>query len=179
MMIHMFRSKARQGILLFTLITCSLLSACTDEIKEKEYLPSEHYHLTEKVFSELTFQQEVYVPIYSDIYIYSGDKTFPLTATLSVRNTSRTDTVFVESVDYYDSIGNLTKEYLSDPIFIKPLETVEFVVRSRENQGGVGANFMVKWGAGSDRMNPVIQAVMIGDSNQQGISFVTEGVVVE
>lgn len=174
---HIF--LARRVLMMAVLATVILLNACNDEIKEKEYLPSEHYHLTEKVFSELAFQQEVYVPIYSDIYIYSGDKTFPLTATLSVRNTSRSDSMYVESVDYYDSVGNLTKEYLSDPIFIKPLETVEFVVRSRENQGGVGANFMVKWGAGSDRLNPVIQAVMIGDSNQQGISFVTEGVVVE
>lgn len=165
---------------LLILIVSFLLAACgQEEINSREYMPSIKYHSSDVNFSSLPIQRKVYIPIYSDIYIYSGERTFPLTATLSVRNTSFTDTMFVGKVDYYDSEGALTKEYLDSPIYIGPMETVEFVVTSEENHGGVGANFIVDWGTRSVTKNPVIQAVMIGDSNQQGISFVTEGIIVE
>ncbi|MEQ8524227.1 DUF3124 domain-containing protein [Gracilimonas sp.] len=152
---------------------------CEKEIPESEYLPSENYNYTEVNFSNLEKRQKVYIPIYSDIYVFSGSKRFPLTATLSIRNTSLTDTMYVGAVDYYDSVGNMTKEYLDEPIYLSPLASVEFVVRSDENVGGAGANFIVDWGATSRTKNPVIQAVMIGESNQQGISFVTNGIVIE
>jgi hypothetical protein len=156
-----------------------LLTGCEKEISEAEYMPNEYYHYTDVNHEKLVKKQKVYVPIYSDIYIFSGTQTFPLTATLSIRNTSFSDTMFVNAVDYYDSDGNLAKQYLKKPIYITPLATVEFVVRSNDNLGGVGANFIVDWGAKKVTKNPVIQAVMIGDSNQQGISFVTEGIVIE
>ena len=167
------------SISLWVVIAALLLFGCEKEVSESEYLPSENHNYTAVDFTDLEKRQKVYVPIYSDIYVFSGSKRFPLTATLSIRNTSITDTMYVGAVDYYDSEGNMTKEYLDNPIYLSPLVSVEFVVRSNENIGGAGANFIVDWGAKNRTKNPVIQAVMIGESNQQGISFVTNGTVVE
>ncbi|MDW3651876.1 MAG: DUF3124 domain-containing protein [Bacteroidia bacterium] len=55
---------------------------------------------------ELKFKDTVYVPIYSDIYSETKDVRFKLTATLSLRNTSLSDSIYIEDIDYYDSAGN-------------------------------------------------------------------------
>jgi hypothetical protein len=46
-------------------------------------------------------------------------------------------------------------------------------------QGGAGASFVIDWGSNSPKAKPLIQAVMIGTLSQQGISFITQGVVIE
>jgi hypothetical protein len=142
-------------------------------------MPSRNYKFVDIQFDSLQMIQNVYVPVYSDIYHGSGLKRFLLTVTISIRNTSLYDTMYVRKADYYDSQGNLNRNYLSQTILIKPLESVEFVVEDKEMHGGAGANFIVEWGTEHPEIKPVIQAVMIGTSEQQGISFVTEGVVVE
>lgn len=155
------------------------LWACTPQPKQEVHLPSKNYHYIDINVDTLYHSQKVYVPVYSDIYHSSDARRFLLTATLSVRNTSLRDTMYVSEVDYYDSQGNLTRNYLKQTIFLHPLESVEFVVEYKEDKGGAGANFIVHWGTDSPVLKPVIQAVMIGTASQQGISFVTEGVVIE
>jgi len=122
----------------------------------------------------------VYVPIYSEIYVINAKTKCLLTSTLSVRNTSRQDTLYVLHVDYFDSKGQIRKSYLEKPIQLYPLESIEFVVEYTEKEGGAGANFIVTWGASSSNLHPIIQAIMIGSTAaQQGISFVTDGVDID
>ncbi len=167
-----------QWALLFALT--SLLSNCEEPPpSERMHLPSKNYHTAPVEVDSLAKHQKVYVPIYSDIYHMSGERRFLLTATLSIRNASLQDTMYVRSVDYHDSSGTLSRQYLNKTIALHPLESVEFVVENEEDQGGAGANFIVHWGTNSSALKAVIQGVMIGTASQQGISFVTEGVVVE
>lgn len=166
----------------FLPVFCLLLLACCgckQKATEKIHLPSNTYNFTDVDFLACNRIEKVYVPIYSDIYHVSGERRFLLTATLSIRNTSLHEIMFVNGVDYYDSAGNLIKKYLSKTIFLKPLESVEFVVESSEEKGGAGANFIVEWGTNALALQPVIQAVMIGTGSQQGISFATESVTIE
>lgn len=122
----------------------------------------------------------MYVPIYSEIYVINAKTKCLLTSTLSVRNTSRQDTLYVLHVDYFDSKGQIRKSYLEKPIQLYPLESIEFVVEYTEKEGGAGANFIVTWGASSSNLHPIIQAIMIGSTAaQQGISFVTDGVDID
>jgi len=163
-------------------IFCLVLLAfcgCEQKATEKAHMPSNTYNFADIDFSACNRIEKVYVPIYSDIYHVSGERRFLLTATLSIRNTSLHETMFVDSVDYHDSAGSLIKKYLSKTIFLKPLESVEFVVENSEDKGGAGANFIVEWGTNAPALQPVIQAVMIGTVSQQGISFVTESVTIE
>ncbi len=120
---------------------------------------------------------KLYVPIYSDIYQRTRlDKTL-LTATLSIRNTSEKDSIFLKRVDYFDTRGNLVREYLKTTIFLHPLETIEYVVEERDTLGGSGANFIVEYEA-KKNANPLVQSVMIGGLANRSFAFTTEGVIV-
>lgn len=139
---------------------------------DKSHLPSEFYHYTDQT-PVLKYKESVYIPIYSSIYVLSGERKQSLTATLSVRNTSEKDTLYVKNVDYYDSQGKLVKKYTNKPIYVTPLQTIEFIVDHEQDKGGTGANFIVNWGARATKMKPIIQAVMVG---HHGVTFLTDGV---
>lgn len=123
----------------------------------------------------LTRTKVVYVPVYSHIY-YDGGRPYLLEATLSVRNTDTRNTIYVQSVDYFDTDGDLSKRFLPELIGLKPLQTIEFLVERHDSAGGSGANFIVTWGAIEANADPpFIEAVMVGRSGTNAISFVSPG----
>lgn len=169
------------SLLYLLLFLSSLLSGCRDPDparQQRKWLPSRNYHYVAVDFAGLARQERYYVPVYSDIYHQSGEQLFALTATLSIRNTSMRDSLYVGRVDYYDSQGQRQRQYLGQTIVLGPLSSVEFVVENREAEGGAGANFIVDWGTTGSRLQPIIQAVMIGTTSQQGISFAVDGVAI-
>ena len=119
---------------------------------------------------------ETYLSIYSSIYSQTEHTTHNLTATVSIRNTSRKDTIYVESAEYYNTAGSLIRTYIKNPIYIVPLETIEIVIDERDVEGGSGANFIFDWQADLNSTEPIFDAVMISTSGQQGLSFTTRGV---
>lgn len=121
--------------------------------------------------------QEIYVPAYSHIYGGDRERPFLLAVTLSVRNTSLTETVMVTSIGYYDSEGGLLEKILKKPVAIKPFSSYRHVVKESDKAGGSGAKFLVRWKAGDSVPQPIVEAVMIGTSGQQGISFTSRGQV--
>lgn len=118
----------------------------------------------------------VYVPVYSDIYSQGKHLRFLLTSTLSIRNTSYTDTIAIHSIEYYDTRGDKVRDFLEHPIFVRPMATLEYVIEEDDRSGGSGANFMVIWSAKHAEVETVIQAIMISVSGQQGVAFKTDGV---
>lgn len=125
----------------------------------------------------LAKSQSLYVPVYSHVYIHDGAP-FRLTATLSIRNTDAVNPLVVQSVRYYDSAGRLVRQYAEKPMRVAPHATAEFLVEERDTLGGSGANFVMEWASENPLTQPVVEAVMIGASGQQGISFVCPAVVV-
>ena len=123
-------------------------------------------------------KQKVYVPVYSDIYNGSKLEKVLLTATLSIRNTSESDTLFLSRVAYFDTGGSLVRQYIDAPIFIKPLESIDYVIEQKDDLGGNGANFMIDWYA-TKPIKPIFQCVMIGGLASRTFSFTTDGVAVE
>lgn len=123
--------------------------------------------------------QLIYVPVYSHIYQQDRKKTFSLTTTLSIRNADPQRSFRLLKVSYYDSRGKLVQQYLDSEQEIKPLASTSFVVEERDLRGGVGANFMVDWRSGKPVVPPVVEAVNISTSQQQGISFLSIGRVVQ
>jgi len=123
--------------------------------------------------------QKIYIPVYSHIYQLNKRTTFNLTATLSFRNADINRTLRIKSVLYYDSDGNVIKNYLEEPITLQPLASTSFVVEEADLRGGVGANFIVSWESEEPVYPPIVEAVMISTSQQQGISFVSTGRVIE
>ena len=123
--------------------------------------------------------QTIYVPIYSEIYFFNRTRTLQLAATLSVRNTDSQNPITITSVRYYDSDGNLVKNHLESPLRLAPLASTEFIVDQNDQTGGSGANFIVEWVAETEVFEPILEAVMVSTTSQQGISFLSKGRVIE
>ena len=122
--------------------------------------------------------QVLYVPCYSHIYLAAG-QSYDLAITLSIRNTSRTKTLVVSSVSYYDSSGALVKEYADHEIAVGPLATTEYFVKERDQSGGSGACFLVRWVSEMPMGDPIVEAAMVGSSGSLGVSFLTTARVIE
>lgn len=123
----------------------------------------------------LSFGETVYVPVYSHIYHGNQGNKFDLTATLSIRNTDLNKDITLHSIDYYDSEGNLLRQYLEAPIVLKKLSTIRYVIMANDKGGGSGAKFIVRWKSKAVANAPIIEAIMISTRSQQGISFVSRG----
>ena len=120
----------------------------------------------------LSVHQAVYVPVYSHIY-YDGGRPYLLEAMLSIRNVDPHQPVYVSAVEYYDTDGKLSKKQVDRLIKLRPLQTIEFLVERHDVTGGSGANFIVEWHAATrDTHAPLIEAVMVGRSGTNAISFV-------
>ena len=119
--------------------------------------------------------QTIYVPVYS--HIYFGDREMPyyLAVTVSVRNIDQTNPVTLTEVNYYDTNGKLLKQYLDKPVPLGPNASTRFVIKESEDKGGSGANFIVTWRAEKQVNAPIVESIMIGTRNQQGISFTSRG----
>jgi len=166
------------ALIFITLLIVINVATQVEDIDEKlKYIPPQA-KAAEIPPESVVAGQMVYVPVYSHIYL-KGGKPFLLETTLSARNSDPNASITIASVRYYDTNGNLIKDYLDQPLLLKPLATAEFLVSQKEFEGGSGANFIVKWI--SDKMvnKPIIEAVMIGSEGQTSISFVRSGVAIK
>jgi hypothetical protein len=120
------------------------------------------------------YSDTLYVPIYSDIYLNAANSKSLLAATLSIRNTSLYDSLFVSTIDYYDTAGELVRKYLEKPILLTPMQSVDYVIERDDAAGGSGANFILTLSSNSKNINPVVQAVMIGSDGNKSFAFVTD-----
>jgi hypothetical protein len=127
----------------------------------------------------LSAGQTVYVPIYSHIYSGLKGRPFNLAATLSIRNTDPKHAITLISVKFYDSDGELVKEYLDNPSELKAMASTRYILTEADTAGGSGANFLVKWTSKTKVNPPLIEGVMIGTRSGQGISFVSRGQVIK
>ncbi len=123
--------------------------------------------------------QVLYVPVYSHIFHRSDDRTFDLTTTLSIRNTSSTASLTIDAVDYFDSEGTILKSYVERPRRIGPLASTFVVIEERDRTGGVGANFIVTWRTAGQATPPLVEAVMISTHGGQGVSFTSPSRVLQ
>ena len=125
--------------------------------------------------------QAIYVPLYSHIYADERykDKPFALTATLFIRNTDPKTAFILDIVDYYDSHGKKLRSYIDKPVLVGPLASIRFIVPESDKKGGSGAKFLVHWRTEKPVSEPIVESVMIGTQMQQGISFISQGRVID
>jgi len=128
--------------------------------------------------AEMSKGQTLYVPCYSHIYHGVKTRPFDLTITLAVRNSDPRRTMRLVSVDYFGSDGKLLKRFLGSETSMGPLSTREFTVEQNDTTGGAGASFVVRWRSDVAMNEPVVESVMIGTANSQGISFTSRAITV-
>ncbi len=127
--------------------------------------------------ADLSVKGTVYVPAYSRVYgAASGEhKLIELSTTLRIDNASATKPLVVERIEYYDTAGKLVQSYLSSPVAVRPLGSIEIVIPAEDDRGGVAANFIVGWAGVGPIAEPLIEAVMIGSQDNTSYSFVSPG----
>jgi hypothetical protein len=123
--------------------------------------------------------ETIYVPIYSSIFHLNAFRTYDLTATLNIHNIDLENSIEVTKINYHNTNGDLIKAYVEGRLILKPLQTVHIVIHEDDKSGGTGANFIVEWMSESNVSSPIVEAVMISLSGQQGISFTTTGKVIK
>ncbi|HTP12352.1 MAG TPA: DUF3124 domain-containing protein [Bacteroidota bacterium] len=127
----------------------------------------------------LTKGQTVYVSVYSNIFTAPRGIPFSLEATLIIRNTDMTNSLKVTTADFYDTEGKIIKQFAGTAITLKPLETKHIYLPKEGVEGGLGANFIVRWTAERAINAPIVECLMIGARSAQGISFVSPGKVIQ
>ena len=125
---------------------------------------------------ELSRGQTVYVPVYSNVI--AGPRQVPvhLSNTLIIRNTDLHNRILVTAANYYDTKGDLIKKYYSQAVSLAPLETRYLYLSERDQEGGVGANFIIRWQSANAVNPPIIECVMVGN---EGRAFVSPSQVIE
>ncbi|MCP4902074.1 MAG: DUF3124 domain-containing protein, partial [bacterium] len=132
------------------------------------------FEATGASIDDMSITQSVYVPIYSHLY-YDAGRPFLIESTLSIRNTDRTRPLYISSVRYYDTGGDLVTTHIDRLIRLKPLGTLDILVQRRDTKGGSGANFIVEWAATEEIEEPMIEAMMVGTAGNHGFSFSRSG----
>ena len=122
--------------------------------------------------AQITTHQTLYVPVYSHVYFGHDKRHFNLACTLSIRNIDTLRPITLTAVDYYNTTGEFVRPFVDEPRTLAPLETVDFYIQERDISGGSGANFIVRWSSPTEVNAPIVEAVMIGVAEGQGISFV-------
>ncbi len=127
----------------------------------------------------MAMEEQIYVPIYSHIYVENEQRTVELAATFSFRNVDPDHSLIIKSVRYYSTDGTLLKEYLKTPVLLKPLATADFVITREDSSGGSGANFIIDWGAKTNVLEPLAESVMVATGSPQSMAFTSRGIVIK
>ncbi len=176
--------KLKQHLWVFWAIFAIALFSCsaqtTSQRQQSEIKPEASLRAVTLDKTKVVMGQTVYVPVYSQIYHHnSQNHAMNLSATLSIRNTDLANSIIITSVRYYDTDGKLIRQDIKSPVELKPLASTDFFIAADDTSGGSGANFIVEWVALKTVYEPVIEAVMISTSSNQGISFISPAKVLK
>ncbi|AFZ16247.1 DUF3124 domain-containing protein [Allocoleopsis franciscana] len=176
--------KLKQSLLVGWAICAIALASCSAQTTSPRQQPDTKRETSLRAVTldqtKVVMGQTVYVPVYSQIYHHnSQNQAMNLSATLSIRNTDLTNSIIITSVRYYDTDGKLIRQDIKSPVELKPLASTDFFIAANDTSGGAGANFIVEWVALKTVYEPVIEAVMISTSSNQGISFISPAKVLK
>jgi len=154
-----------------------LLSGCVSQLADQAPPEDQKPSPVSIEDLEIVTGQTIFVPAYSEVF-YNHKNTLDITITLTIHNTDLEHPIIIKSVRYYDTNGNLVHKYIDQPIELAPIATHSIVIAGDDKHGGVGANFIVEWVAETGVYEPVVEAIMVSTSGQQGISFMSPGRVI-
>lgn len=168
---------ASRYAVLFVILFAGLLAGCKDT-SETQPLTTRQHQPVRAADLRIVTGQTVYVPAYSEVIYGRPDLNMELAVTLAVHNTDLDTPIIIQSVRYYDTDGNLIRDYVTEPVEVSPLATTGFLVQDTDRSGGWGANFIVEWGAEEPVYEPIVEAIMVSTRGTQGISMISLGRVI-
>jgi hypothetical protein len=163
-------------MIIYCSLMCTLL-ACSSEVNIQNRKPINDFESRATTLPpDSLIHGHSYLSVYSQIYSNTEHRTHNLTATISIRNVSELDSIYMIKAMYFDTRGHLLHDYFDNPICVRPLETVAIVIAEKDNEGGTGANFLFDWAIRPGTAEPLFEGIMISTSGQQGLSFTTNGI---
>lgn len=158
------------------LVSCSNLERKT-EIQQIGSFDQNQLIIKENNASKKVKGQVLYLPVYSNVPYTNKETKFDLSAFVAIHNTDFSQSIKITKVLYFHNDGHLVANYLKKDTLLKPLATTNFYVPVSD-QSGTGANFIVEWVSDSLVNEPLIESVVTGFNNGQGISFLSTGKVI-
>ncbi len=157
-----------------------LLTSCDEPSKETNFeVPKWSSKAVSLPTNDSLSSGKTYLPVYSQVFSISEQRTLNLTVMASLRNVSENHKVYITRADYYSTSGELIRKYLDNPVALGPLETTEIVISENDFTGGTGANFIFEWQIPAEGNEPFFEGVMNSTLGQQGLSFTTEGITIK
>jgi hypothetical protein len=157
-----------------SILLITLLFGCNESKEISSINPENWSKRTANISAKDSLEYgKSYLSIYSQIYSLTEHKTHNLTAMVSMRNTSDSDTIYILKAEYYDTHGKSVRIYFDHPIFLSPLETTEIIINETDISGGTGSNFIFEWKIPKNCPEPLFEGVMNSTMSQQGLSFTT------
>lgn len=152
-----------------------ILSSC-EEQKELSSINPENWSKRAIDISALDSLEygKSYLSVYSQIYNRTEHVKSNLTTTVSMRNKSETDTIYLLRAEYFDTEGTSLRNYFNQTIYLAPLETTEIIIEELDISGGTGSNFIIEWKTPPNCPEPLFEGIMTSTMGQQGISFTTK-----
>ena len=132
---------------------------------------------TRKDVLTVAYGETIYVPAVSRIFTDEKRRQL-LASTLIVHNVDPSNSIELISVRYYDQAGILVRNLLEEPRTLAAYASTDFLTELSDTRGGVGANYIVEWRSTKPALSPIAEAVMIGGTGTNGISFTSRGRVI-
>ena len=172
--------------ILLVLLTISFLG-CSEENRSNDGKIAEiikrqnsntYFKSTDEKIDSTFEKKKFYVPVYSHLFL-SENKYTRLSISLSIRNSDPAKDLYIESIDYYNTEGELVKKYISQTHILKPMASIDYVVTLEDMSGGHGAKFLINVASKNKTNMPIIQAIMTNTLGNSNLCFLTEGHIVE
>jgi hypothetical protein len=165
-----FAASVRFAGLLTAVAACLLSGPAAPASDRGKALERFKDSLTDVPSGTLPLGGALYVPVYSSVALNS-QASVRLVVTLSIRNISEHHPLVLRRVAYFDTSGRQLESYLSAPVALKPVGTVEVTVPVTDSRGGSGANFIIEWAAPEGGAEPLVEALMLGSLAGSSYSF--------
>ena len=112
----------------------------------------------------LTKGETLYIPVYSQVLHgnlewskKASEK--PLSVMLSIRNTDPHRSMNIRSIRYFDTVGQLVREYPLQPAVLAPFASTTVFLEHKDLEGGTGAKFVVEWDSSEPINAPIVETL--------------------
>ena len=167
----------KNSIVLYSFLVINfLIASCSIKQDERNVAAINWGSRTIELSDSLT-EGRSYLPVFRQLYLQEDKLNHPLNITISIRNPSKSDSIFLNKIYYLNKEGQLIRSYLNKTVFLKPLETIDFGVSDNSPKLGTGASFVFNWSVRNPINQPHIEAVKIMTAGQQGISFTSKAII--
>lgn len=121
--------------------------------------------------------ETLYIPAYSEVFMAPGNSQ-QMAITLVFHNVDPEQTITLQVADYFDQSGDRVRALLPEAITIAPFGAWTQLIDIKDKTGGVGAKFLINWSSDVPAISPIAEALMIGGTGTQGLSFTSIGRVI-